>query len=202
MKRSTTAALLLAAALSGCRGDGVGPHGPSWFRASLEGEVNAQYEGTGDFSFLRDYAESPRYFRIYSTGLDTVVRETFHIRWPEARQPAPGTYALVPHTDAFGSTQGVSGVYLWHRGDNVTAPAQSERYVATGGTIEITRSTQEEVEGTIRFSGTLVERRGTGAPERLDPQERPDPAAPKIEVTGSFRLIRFDENAVVVRTGA
>lgn len=184
-----------------CGSEGTGTQGPSWFRASLSGEVAGEYEGTGDFAFERDHGDSPIYFRITSSGLDTAVQERFWIRWPDSRRPSPGTYALVPHTDVHGSSHGVTAVYTWDRGDNVSAPHQGELYVAAGGTVEITRSTDDEVDGTIRFSGILVDRTTPQGLERRDPRDRPDPAAPRIEVTGTFRLTRFDIDNVVVRNG-
>ena len=202
MKRSTTAALLLAASLAGACRDGTAAEGPSWFHASLSGEVSREYTGTGRFSSERDYADGPRHFRIDSDGLDTVARETFFIRWPDARRPAPGTYALVAHTDDYGSPRGVTGVYLWQRGDNVSSPHAGELYVAVEGTVEITRSSADEVEGTVRFSGIQVSKRDATGSRRDDPRHQPDPNAPRIEVAGTFRVTRFDENAVVVRTGA
>lgn len=186
--------LLLLAACA----DGTGAAGPSWFRASLSGEVTDQFEGTGDFSLQRDDDDTPRYFRIYSSGLDPAVRETFHVRWPDDRLPQPGTYALVPHADQHGSSRGVTAVYLWNRGDNVSTPARGELYVAASGTVEITRSTDEEIEGTIRFSGVQVTKVGPAFVERDDPRHQPRSDAPRIEVTGTFRVTRFDGERVVV----
>lgn len=187
--------------LTACGSEGTGAQGPSWFRASLSGEVAGEYEGTGDFAFERDHGDSPVYFRISSAGLDPAVQEAFGIRWPDGRRPSPGTYALVPHTDLHGSSNGVAAVYRWSRGDNVSAPHEGETYVAVGGTVEITRSTDDEVDGTIHFSGILVDRTTPQGLERRDPRDRPDPAAPRIEVTGTFRLTRFDGDNVVVRNG-
>jgi hypothetical protein len=190
------ALLLLAAS---CR-DGTGAAGPSWFRASVSGEISSDYEGTGDFYFNREEDRGPqRYFNIYSRGSRTDKEETFWFRWPNDNRPRTGTYALVPHTDRHGSPHGVTGIYHWRIGDNVTAPANSELYVATGGSIQITRSTAEEIEGTIRFSGVQIGKRGPLYPERDDPRYAPDPNAPKVEVSGSFRLKRFDIDDVVVR---
>jgi len=183
------ALLLLAAS---CR-DGTGAAGPSWFRASVTGEISSDYEGTGDFDFNREEDRGPRrYFNIYSQGSRTDKEEFFWFRWPNDNRPRVGTYALVPHTDRHGSPHGVTGIYRWETGDNVTAPAYSELYVATGGSIQITRSTDEEIEGTIRFSGVQIGKHGPLYPERDDPRYAPDPNAPKVEVSGSFRLKRFD----------
>lgn len=187
--------LLVAAA---CNRDGTSPGGPSWFRASLSGEVSDDYEGKGDFSFRRDHADSPHYFRIGSKGLNPAISQRFFIRWPNDRRPAPGTYALVRHLDSYGSPDGVTAVYVWSRGDNVDAPFHGEVYVATAGEIEITRSTDEEVEGRITFTGIQVTMNGPTYRLRDDPRYRPDPAAPTIAVTGSFRVTRFDEDKIVV----
>lgn len=197
-KPSLIALLVLAAS---CSRDGTGAAGPSWFRASVSGEVSSEYEGTGDFGFYREEdGGSRRYFKIASQGSRAEVDENFWLRWPSDQRPRSGTYELVPHANLHGSPRGVTGVYLWGRGDNVTAPSENELYVATGGTIQITRSTEDEVEGTIRFSGVQVGKWVGITTERNDPRYAPYPDAPKIEVNGSFRLKRFDPDDVVVRT--
>jgi hypothetical protein len=188
--------MLLAA---GCVGDGIGPGGPSWFRATLEGEVTGQYEGTGAFAALRDEAGGPRFFMISSEDPGPERRESFYIRWPSSARPGPGTYPLVPHETRYGSARGVVAHYAWSRGDNVSEPHWSELYVAAGGVVEITRSTAELVEGTIRLSGIQTERNGPMHTERMDPRNQPDPTAPRIEVSGSFRVAKWDENGILVR---
>lgn len=202
MRSARLGTLLLSATLlaAACGGDGTGPGGPSWFRASLSGEVTGDYEGTGDFASLRDDIDTPRYFMIFSESKRPLASEKFYLRWPGSARPGEGTYPLVPHRDMYGSTAGVTGVYLWQRGDNVSAPAHSELYVATEGTVHITRSTRDEVEGTIRFTGILVEKAGPWGYIQMDPRHRPDPASPKIEVTGTFRVTRWDEDDIVVIT--
>lgn len=197
--RACAAMALIAAA--GCTGDGLRPEGPSWFRASLTGEVNRQYEGAGDFAVQRDHDDSPKYFKIHSQNTDAGGHQFFYFRWPNARRPSPGTYALVPHADEYGSPSGITAIYYWRVGDNVTAPASSELYVAAGGTVEITRSTAEEVEGTISFSGIRVSKWDAWGNGPKDPRNQPNPAAPKVQVSGTFRVVRFDEDAVIVSHG-
>lgn len=192
--------LLLPVLLAGCGGDATAP-APSWFRASISGQVAGQYEGTGDFASLRDEGDSPRRFMVFSQRQDGAVAEGFYLRWPGSGRPAPGTYALVPYEDRFGSSTGVVAHYRWSRGDNVAEPASSELYVADAGEIRILRSTEDEVEGTVVFSGSQVERRGPLGYERLDPRNQPDPGAPRISVTGTFRVTRWDEEGIVVVPG-
>lgn len=179
------AAMLVLTA--GCGGEAVGAAGPSWFRAALEGEVTGSFEGRGNYTFERDYAETPYYFSIQAEGSDPETREKFFIRWASTERPSTGTYPLVPHDHRHGSSTGVTALYVWSRGDNVTAPNQGELYVASGGTIEITRSTRDVVEGTIRFSGIQTAKYGLGETLRDDSRYAPDPTAPKIEVAGTFR---------------
>ncbi|MCA1788843.1 MAG: hypothetical protein LC667_02990, partial [Thioalkalivibrio sp.] len=129
------ALVLLATA---CSSDGVGTEGPSWFRASVSGEVNREYQGRGVFaSGPDDDVQTAPHFRIASDGEDVGTHQSFYLRWPDARRPAPGTYELVPHDDEYGSTRGVTAVYTWSQGDNVSSPASSELYVAAAGTVEI-----------------------------------------------------------------
>lgn len=201
MRFSKPAVLTLVLLAAGCSQDGTGSSNSSWFRASMSGAVSRSYEGTGDFALYREESDDTRrFFKIHSEGADAEVAERFYLRWPNDRRPGVGTYSLVPHADRQGSPHGVTGVYSWSRGDNVTTPASSELYVATTGVIQITRSTADEIEGTISFSGIQVTKWGPIYPERDDPRYAPDPTAPTIEVGGSFRLTRFDPDNVVVRT--
>ncbi|MCA1788841.1 MAG: hypothetical protein LC667_02980 [Thioalkalivibrio sp.] len=188
--------LLLVAA---CRPEATGPGGPSWFRASVEGEVMRQFEGTGRFASEPDRTDAgaPDYFQLSAKGLDSETEEVFHLRWPSGARPGVGTHALVRHADPYGSSAGVTGIYRWSRGDNVTAPFGGELYVAVSGRVEITTSTTDAVEGTIRFSGVQVTRMGVGANERDDPRQQPDASAPRIEVSGSFRATPWSDNLVV-----
>ena len=179
--------LVVALSLNGCSGMGTTPEGPSWFRASLEGEVTGNFDGTGSFSFERDYAETPYYFKVHARGTDPEVTERFYIRWPVTSRPRVGSYLLVPHEHGHGSTTGVTAHYSWSRGDNETSPATIEVYVALGGVVEITHSSRDAVEGTIRFTGIQTTRYATSGVIRTDPAHQPDPTAPTIEVTGTFR---------------
>jgi hypothetical protein len=203
MRTAKTGSILCLLLLAGaCRADGIGTRGPSWFRASVEGEVSRQFEGSGDFDSApdRDGANAPRYFMLFSRGSDPALGETFYLRWPVAGRPAPGRYALVPHTDQYGSATGVTGIYLWQQGDNVSAPSRSELYVAVAGVVEITRSDDDQIEGTVRFSGLQVEKWGPVHPERSNPRHQPDPTAPRIDVTGTFRATKFDIGRWTVAT--
>jgi hypothetical protein len=168
----------------------------------VQGEVTRQFEGSGDFDSApdRDAANAPSYFMLFSRGSDPAVGETFYLRWPTSARPAAGRYALVPHTDQYGSAGGVTALYLWQRGDNVSSPSRSELYVAVAGVVEITRSDGDEVEGTVQFSGIQVEKWGPVYPERSDPRHQPDPTAPRIDVTGTFHATKFDVDRWTVTT--
>lgn len=201
MRCSKPALIALLVLFASCSRDGTGAGGPSWFRASVSGEVSSEYEGTGDFGFYREEDGGPgRYFKIGSQGTRAELDENFYLRWPDDRRPRPGTYALVPHTMLHGSPHGVTAIYTWHKGDNVTAPSHHELYVASGGVVEITRSTADEVEGTIRFSGVQVGKWVGITTERHDLPYAPKADAPTIDVSGSFRVTRFDIDDWEVRT--
>jgi hypothetical protein len=191
-QRGFFSGLMLCLLAVGCAESGTGPAGPSWFRATLEGEVTGTFEGTGDFSFQRDYAETPYYFTIHAKGADPETDERFYIRWPITSRPGTGSHPLVPQEHEYGSASGATVLYWRIQGDDDPAPAQVELYVASGGVVEITRSTADVVEGSIRFSGVQVIRDAPSGPQRADPVYRPDPAAPRIEVEGSFRA-RYSE---------
>jgi hypothetical protein len=175
---------------SACEWSGTGPGGPSFFQAELAGEVTGSFYGAGSYYYARDHAESPYYFTVAAKGTDPEVRESFDIRWPVTVRPSEGSYRLVPFDHRYGSSTGVTAIYFWSRGDPVTA--FSELYVASDGVVEITRSTRDAVEGTIRFTGIQTFRDGPDGPTRMDPRTSPDPTAPRIEVEGTFRVPRSE----------
>ncbi|HEX2078301.1 MAG TPA: hypothetical protein VHG08_11350 [Longimicrobium sp.] len=187
------AAVLL---LGGCERGAVGNE-PSWFRASLAGDVQDSFEGTGDFAPLRDELGTPRYFRLFSESTNPNRRDAIWIRWPSGRYPAPGRYALVPHDMQYGSRSGVSAIYGRGSGDNVTQVARNETYIVQDGFVEITRADRDVYEGTVEFTALQVYSSEGLTVHRNDSRITPDPTAPRIHVTGSFHATFFDESAQV-----
>jgi hypothetical protein len=180
--------MLLAA---GCTEDGTGPGGPSWFRATLDGAVTGQYEGRGEWGPERTEQGAPWYLTIASQEETDGVEQSFVLRWPGRGRPQAGTYSLVHFDDAAGSPHGPVALYRYQAGDNVSQVAMVDTYVGLAGTVEITRSTDDVVEGTVQFSGAQVYRSVGADVLRNDPRGQPDPAAPRIQVSGSFRVTRW-----------
>ena len=201
MKRMRTqhAAWALAVVLlAACEGRGVGPGEPSWFQASLEGALQVSFQGTGDFAPLRDGdGDRTRYFMIFSESTSPDVRDAVYLRWPTAARPAPGRYPLVAHDHPRGSSHGVAALYHYGRGDNVSQPAVDETYVAQSGWVEITRSSRGVMEGRVSFTAAQVFKRTGMTLQRNDLRETPAAGAPRIQVTGSFHAVFFDEEAQV-----
>lgn len=187
LRNVATSLLLLLAGACGLEPTPV-PQ-PSWVRASLTGSVTATFEGTGYFAPLRDYLESPRYLKIMSSPFESSDGSSLYFRSNTAARPGPGTYRIVPHETIYGSTRGWTAVYAF------PMPADSSRlpgdlYVAQAGTITITKSTSQVLEGTFRFTGVRVNQSARA-------RYNPDPNAPTAEITGSFRVNFLDEDTLV-----
>lgn len=177
--------LVLVLATGACGLEPTQAPAPSWLRASLTGSVEAQFEGTGDFAPLRDDAESPYYMRISAVGTGSSTGGYMTFRSNNAARPAPGTYPLVSHETIHGSSRGWTGVYRFPA--EAGSRALGALYVAQAGTITITRSTPEVMEGTFRFTGVRVD-------ESPASRYAPDPNAPTAAASGSFQLTFFDED--------
>jgi hypothetical protein len=192
----TALAALAFVVVGGCKRGSVNAE-PSWFHASLAGDVADSFEGTGDFAPLRDEADGPRHFLIFSRTTNPARRDAIWIRWPTGSYPAVGRYALVPHDMPYGSRHGVSAIYGRGAGDNVTQPGWDETYIVQDGFVEITRAGIDAYEGTVEFTALQVHRSEAIAVTRNDSRITPDPTAPRIHVTGSFHATFFDESEQV-----
>lgn len=190
-------ALVSAALLSACDPSSTSPGEPSFFLASLDGAVEQTFQGTGDFANLRDDIDQPRRFILFSQSTEPGRRDNIYLIWPRAGRPQPGTYTLVPHSTERGNPAGIVALYLNAHGNNVDARAVDELYVALGGQVTITRSTADVVEGSVVIDGAQVSRVVGIDIQRQDPRAHPDPAAPRVQVNGSFRAVFFDESGAV-----
>lgn len=201
--RNRSAAFIVALSTllaAGCSGDGTGPGGASFFRASLDGEVTGQYEGGGEWGPQRVEPGAPWYLTIASQEARDGREQRFVLRWPGRGRPPVGAYPLVRFADGSGSPQGAVALYGFQDGDNVSRAATYETYVGLSGTVEITRSTDEVIEGTVQFSGAQVYRSVGADVLRNDPRGQPDPSAPRVNVSGSFRVTRWADDGEA-RTG-
>jgi hypothetical protein len=190
-------ALVGAALLSACDPSSTSPGEPSFFLASLDGAVEQTFQGTGDFADLREETDQPRRFVLFSRTTVPGRRDNIYLIWPQAGRPRPGTYALVPHSTERGNSAGIVAMYLNAHGNNVDVQAVDELYVALGGQVTITRSSADVVEGSVVIDGAQVYREVGIDIQRQDSRAHPDPAAPRVQVNGSFRAVFYDESAEV-----
>ena len=176
-------------ALTSC--DGTGPTDrtdASWLRASLSGPADPTFEGTGAFDTGSDphRGVSVKWtLNSESTGA-TQGRTLMLYRQGEGR-PERGTYPLTLVDQSNGKARGFTAFYTQVRGDT------AEAFAARSGVVEITRSTEDRVEGTFRFVGVRYSARsmsGRGGEVSGDPT---NPTGPMIEVSGEFSASRAND---------
>ncbi|HEV2735686.1 MAG TPA: hypothetical protein VGV85_12650 [Longimicrobiaceae bacterium] len=178
--------------------DGVRPDQPSWFRASLQGAVAGDYEGSGEFLAGSDpRAGEPIVFTLNSVGLGTAANQSFQLHRRGEGVPGKGTYALGPLRTSDGRLQGFTAYYVRQVGNRM------EAFTARSGQVEITAVSRDRVEGKFRFVGSLYCSRAVvgnasdpaacGSPNTIDPQ------AASIEVSGMFAAIPAKNTASIAR---
>jgi hypothetical protein len=196
---SSPKAALIAVAIVGaaCSADRFAGPGASFFRASITGAVAVEYVGTGSFS-TGTPGPGRQQFQVISEAADASGEQSFSIiRWDGGRL-ATGVHpiALVDvaaweiGAPAAGQPRGLTVQY------RRVADGWAESFVGAAGTLEITRSTREVVEGTFRFSGFRIcaeqtARSNPPAP-RVGPcslPAEPIEGTPAISVTGSFSAV-------------
>lgn len=179
--RSWMAITAVALACGACEGNGpAAGDDPSWLRATINGTVQANYEGTGDFHLgTNDRAGEAAGFSLYSSGTGAAIGQSFLLQRAGAEIPARGVYPL-------GLTDGFTARYIRQAAGSVQA------FVAQSGEVEVLQSSPERIEGRFRLVGFRYCARDTGgsrAPE--GPCTVPSATianAPTIEVTGSFTV--------------
>lgn len=174
----------------------AGP-GASFFRANVTGAVVVEYDGTGSFS-TGTPGTGRQQFQVVSEASDASGAQSVSItRWDGGRL-ATGVYPVALVDVA--AWEGGAGPDGQPRGLTIqyrrVADGWSEHFVAAAGTLEITRSTGDIVEGTFRFSGfrfcaEQIVRSKPPAP-RVGPCSLPAETiegAPAITVNGSFSAV-------------
>jgi hypothetical protein len=202
-KLSASAALLVgfAVALAGC--SEVLSKGPNWLRAdvvaldpAVAGLAPDTYhlEGPGHYSLSLDpETRLPTTFGLYTHQRLAGEDRDVLLGTSGSALPTTGRYDVVT-PDASGRSTGGFSIVV----GRLTAD-RSERYVGTQGWVEITSVAGGVVEGTFRgtahqVSLTLAEPgRGFQNIVRDDPLHAPSNAAPRIEVSGSFRAVPFSQ---------
>ena len=167
------AAALAALPLTACRADDTLAPDGSMFVATVQGSVQDSYRGTGQFHLLPGEGGRPGLFAI--TSHDPDGGRTFLLFHEGTEAPLPGIYPLA--SSAAGPVR-FGAVYTRGQGDAM------EGFTATSGEMQITVSTSTRVKGSFRFRGA---RNCVGIGSQLSCPPNPlDPAAPSVEVTGSF----------------
>lgn len=186
-------------AVSACDPAGsVGPDAPSWFRASLQGAVAGDYEGTGEFHAGSDpRAGEPLVFTLSSRGLGARADQSFQLYRRGAGMPGRGTYSLseLQHGDA--RPQGFTAYFTRRVGDRI------EAYAARTGQVEITAASAGRIEGTFRFTGSLYCSRAVVG-SASDPVSCGSPGgfapnAASIEVSGAFVALPVSNSGSIAR---
>ena len=171
--------------------------GPSFLRATVQGAVDATYEGNGDFHVGGDRdAGIAIKFSLSSSGKDHANGQSFLLWRHGIGRPATGSYTLQAPNYTSKRWDSFAAVYT-RRVGNI-----HEGYVAQSGEVEITLSTSNRVEGTFRFRGLRYyarEVQGAAPPQGSGRPDVVDPNAPAIEVSGSFVAVPMSQDGGVRR---
>ena len=182
MMKSYARLLPLALLLTACEQDTpVGSSEAAFLRADVTGTVQARYEGTGEF-WTGGSAElgRPMTFGINSRVGTSASNETVSLWSQRDGRPAVGNYALRLPDYSKQKWESFAAVYHHGQGNSV------ESFVAESGTLRITSSSADRIEGTFEFTGvrycarSATERSGSCTPSQVDLN------APRISVSGSF----------------
>lgn len=169
----------LALACGACEGSGpTGSNGPSWLRATINGSVQATYDGTGDFHLGTDERTGgASQFSVYSAGTGTASGQSFLLQRSGAELPARGIYPL-------GLTSGFTARYIRQ------ADGAMQAFAAQSGEVEVLQSSRNRIEGRFRLVGfRYCSRDATGnrAPDGpCTVPGAPIAGASTVEITGSF----------------
>lgn len=208
LRGTSLGTLSLIGLLTGC--DALFPGDPPspYFHATLQGAVQAEYEGTGEF-FWGSRSEELTTFSIDSWSEDGDERFYVQIFGSSYRAPA-GSYAVTLDARRLRELRadgdaGPGWVLVMYSRGQEDGPA--EYYVADAGTIEVTRSRAANYAGYInddhgwvegRFSLSAVRYCGGVqgvdyyCPRLTDLPDQLPPDLPQIEVTGSFVVTASD----------
>ena len=189
MSRSLLGWLTAVVFLVGCESNPISDVQPSYLLATVNGALDKQYEGTGEFH-TGTPGPGKKQFQVTSQGQGASASQSFTLtRWDGGRL-GRGTYPLTL-VDASGYREQPRGITVQF---STLEGNQEERFVAEAGELEITSSSEALVEGRFRFTGFRycareVVRSNPPVPPvgpctPLLPAPVPD--APMITVSGSF----------------
>lgn len=160
--------LLAPLLLVGCGDDDPTSPTESRFTAQAEGAVTTSFDGAAFFGQGQDAQGEPVFTIVLATALGEQI---IGFARPGTSRPAVGEYTLVASEER--PADQWYGVYLRGTGDTVT-----DLFVSSVGTLRITSSSSQRLEGTFEFVGQRLSTTGT-------PTEDPVEAT----FTGSFEAI-------------
>ena len=175
-----------ALVLAGCQFDSGIDMDRGWFMAAIHGTVLVDYEGTGEFYAGRDprLGATTTALTVTSEGTGVFTGQELML-WGFVAIGEVGRYAVEASEDS-AREHTFTAVYIRKVG------GMYEAYTSVAGEAEITLSTEERVEGNVRFTGIrycAVPANGTPAPQGSCDPRILDPGAPSIEVSGSFQAV-------------
>jgi hypothetical protein len=169
--------IAMVIALAACSEQLLEPqNGPSWFEADLRGAVEAEHEANAEFHEGPDFWNNIEMkFGLSSSGEDALGRwASFGVVRYGGGRPEPGTYLITQFDLLDSNAVGILMRYTRQDGN------QMRQWTSTSGTLTITASSPDRVEG--RFDYTAIE---------CGPREcAPNPTT--IRVTGSFSALPHD----------
>ncbi|HKJ92219.1 MAG TPA: hypothetical protein VJ957_03575 [Longimicrobiales bacterium] len=193
-KSLVTMALLAAGAVSAC-GDSqpLGPPGPSYFTAEINGAVERQFDGQDFFAPDTPPSGSVRFTIAAFQGqtADGQPIENINLTRYDGSRPPVGSYSLhlVPHSSDENNTG--YAAYYWFRDGGL-----EYEFAADVGELVVTRSTSDYVEGHFTLdafqycvidetTSPVTIRYPVGQAQCIIPDQAPADA-PRIHVSGEF----------------
>ena len=182
MQRETVLPICMLA-FAACQG-AVSPDGldGGTFTATVRGAVEIDYVGTGAFHIGRDpRSPSTTVLTVRSEGVGPSEGEEL-VLYGAVNLGEVGRYALEAASDTLTAAR-FAAFYVRKVAETY------EAYGSVSGEVEITRSTPERIEGSVRITALwycTTPVRGPGAPQGSCDPRILNPDAPSIVITGSF----------------
>ena len=180
--------------------DTVGTTGASFLLATIEGNIQAKFEGTGDFDTGRDPERGIPIFFINSRGTGTAVGDRIIFASRGTGRLKKGSYSIGQLRGPDTPSDGLVALYLR------TAENTIENYVAHSGELSVTASSKDRLEGTFRFKAlrNCLPDASTGSVAADDPCT-PIPGGVTdvawVEIVGEFVAVQATYAGIIARPG-